>query len=833
MSPATTAPQADAGLDQAGDRSESIPPLTSTSGSERRPNKQDLLILAFLCLLPVVSFSALLFSNQALYRDDISWIHYPLSILKAQLLRSGQVFLWNPHIQFGFPQLADQDVLALYPLNLLFLLPVRPSLALSLFAIAHYALAGVFGYLLARSLSIGRGGALVTALVFAFGGYLMAQLTNLCVMTNSVWLPLIFLLFVKTLRGKSPLYALLCGAAIALQIVAGHPQVVFYTLLTLAAYGLFWLVKLWRGSEIAVRRKGRTAAGLLSLMAVAVLAGLLLSAAQILPTWELTGLSPRATGMAYENMTSFSLTPHNLLSFLFPNFLGNPVIGYVGELTFEELHAYVGILPLLLIPWAWVGKRRDGHVLFFTILAGAALLLALGGYTPLYRLLVHVPGFDFFRVPARWLLIVSFSLAILAGYGFDALAGDHDRALSRRFAILHKILFWLSLVIILLLIALLIGGRQSLQVLGRLGAGLLSKPALEWALISVQGLIRLPLLQPSGTLSATLASLNPSVLFILLTTSSLLLICLWDRRRIGACAFKVLVIGLILVDLLLTGGTTVNPVRNAGYFETPIESRSFLQQNAGLHRIAPLVYGDQVVHLMNDMPTAYGLYSPGGHISALVLQRYNDLSLAPHYPDKLWDLMGVKYMIVERGHTCSGYTKVFDGKQLEICENGSVLPRAFIVHRAEVLPSGQAALQRLLDAGFDPGLTVILEEELSPGLVLSDPSESDLHGAEIVVYSPDRVVVEADLKTDGFLVLSDAYYPGWEALVDGRPAKIYQADYLFRAVSLQQGPHVVEFRYRPSSYRTGVTISLISSAVLCVACLALFLKTRSGRRARV
>ncbi len=788
--------------------------------------------MALLCLLPVISFSALLFSNQVLYRDDISWIHYPLSILKAQLLRSGQVFLWNPHIQFGFPQLADQDVLALYPLNLLFLLPVKPSLALSLFAIAHYALAGVFSYLLACSLSIGRGGSLVTALTFAFGGYLMAQLTNLCVMTNSVWLPLILLLFIKTLRGKSLLYAVLCGAAIALQIVAGHPQVVFYTVLTLGAFGLFWLVRLWRGSEIAVRRRGKTAIALLALMAVAILAGLLLAAAQILPTWELTGLSPRATGMAYENMTSFSLTPHNLLAFLFPNFLGNPVIGYVGELTFEELHAYVGILPLLLIPWAWAKKRRDGHATFFAILAGTALLLALGGYTPLYRLLVYVPGFDFFRVPARWLFIVSFSLSILAGYGFDALAGGHDRTVSRRFAIFWKILFWLTLGIILALGALLIGGQQAIQALESLGKGLLSERALAWALISAQGLTRLPLLQPSRSLATTLSSLNPSLLFVLFSGSGFLLIYLWNKRRIAAPVFKILAVGLILVDLFLTGGTTVNPVRSAGYFEMPIESRTFLQQNAGLHRIAPLVYGDQVVHLMNDIPTAYGLYSAGGHISALVLERYNDLSMVPQFPAPLWDLMGVRYMIVEKGQTCSGYLPAFDGKQLEICENESVLPRAFIVHRAEVLPSQQAALERLLAGDFDPRLAVILEKEPSPDIDRSVPPESDLRGAEIVVYSPNRVVINADLKADGFLVLSDAYYPGWEALVDGQEAEIYQADYLFRAVSLEQGAHVVEFKYRPRSFRTGVAISLISAAVLCAACLVLFLANRSARRAR-
>ncbi len=793
------------------------------------PNRKALVILALLCLLPIIFFSELLFSNQVLYRDDISWIHYPLSILKAQLLRSGQVFLWNPHIQFGFPQLADQDVLALHPLNLLFLLPVKPTLALSFFVVAHFVLACIFSYLLARSLSISRVGALVTAVTFAFGGYLMAQLTNLNVVTGSVWLPLILLLFVKALHKKSLPYAVLCGAAIALQIVASHPQVVFYSVLTLGAYGIFWLIRLWRDDELAVREKRRTTIVLLSLMAIAVLGGLFLAAVQIAPTWELTQLSPRATGVVYDTMTTFSLPPYNLLTFLFPNILGNPVIGYTGEWTFEELHAYVGILPLMLIPWAWAKKRRDGHVAFFAILAGGALLLALGRYTPLYHLLARVPGFNFFRVPARWLFIASFSFSVLAGYGLDALLVSRDRAVSRRFAIFWRILSWLTFGIILVLVALLIGGQPAIQALGQLGKGPLSTQTPGWAYTLVQGLGRFPLVQLSKPLDTTLSSLNPSLLFILLSSSGLLLIYLWTKRRIAASTFKILAVGLIVVDLFLTGGTTINPVRNASYFELPIESRAFLQQNAGLHRIASFVYRDQVVDLLNDMPTAYGLYSADGHVSQLVLQRYYDLSTAPLKPAALWNLMGVKYMLVEEGPAYPGYVQEFVGKRLEIDENRSVLPRAFIVHGAEILPSQQAALERLLAGDFDPSRTVILEEEPSPGLDLAVPLQPDLHGAEIAAYAPDRVVINADLKADGFLVLSDTYYPGWEALVDGQETKIYQADYLFRAVPLKQGTHVVEFRYRPGSFRIGLTISLATGAILCAVLLFFVI----GRRYRV
>jgi len=136
-------------------------------------------------------------------------------------------------------------------------------------------------------------------------------------------------------------------------------------------------------------------------------------------------------------------------------------------------------------------------------------------------------------------------------------------------------------------------------------------------------------------------------------------------------------------------------------------------------------------------------------------------------------------------------------------------------------------LDRLLSDDFDPSRFVILEEEPVPDLdqaVL--PSEPDLRQARIALYSPHRIVVEADLQADGFLVLSDTYYPGWKAFVDGREDKIYQADYLFRAVFLKQGKHLVEFRYSPLSFRIGLGISLAAGAIL----LGIAVYSSVGRR---
>jgi hypothetical protein len=804
----------------------------------RLPGIGVLLVLALLFLLPVLAFSELLFKDMTLFFRDIVMIHYPLGIFKGDLLAAGQIPLWNPYIEFGFPQLADQDVIALNPLNLLFLLPLKPHLALSWFIVAHFILAGVAGYAMARGLRMSKVGALITAMAFALGGYMMAQLTNLPIMTGSVWLPLVFLLFVKALQSRSLAYAILCGAAIAIQVFASHPQVVFYTLLLLAAYGAFWLLGVWRDREIGSREKAKTTTILLSLMAVTVVSGLLLAAIQILPTWELKALSPRATGLSYAMMTVFSLPPYNPVTLLFVGILGNPVIGYTGEGLFEELHVYVGIVPLMLVPWAWSRRKPDRNVAFFAILAGVSLLLAFGHYTPLYRLLVHVPGFNFFRVPARWLLTFTFSLSVLAGYGYDLLVQGREERVTHGFAHFWQILASLNVVLSLLLLAGLAFGQQTIHRLDPAAIGIFSEHTMGRILVLLRGLTRQPLVQSSGTLGATLSSLNPTLLYVLFSNAGFLVIHLWNRRRINPPLFQVLLVGLVAVDLLVAGGTAVNPVRDAAYFEDRTGTVDFLQQNAGLHRIFSFAEGDNVQNLLEDMPVAYALYSAQGHVSQLALQRYEVFLGLLYESDKLLDLAGVKYALVAKGAGMPGRTRVYAGGDPVIYENGSVLPRAFIVHEAEVLPSEQAVLERLLSDDFDPARAVILEREPGPipeqsrampaPLPAAVPSASQgrADGAylpfaardwpalpQITAYSPHRVVIQAGLPAPGFLVLTDTNYPGWQALVDGQETEIFQADYLFRAVPLPPGQHTVEFRYSPPSFRTGLVVTLVAGAI--------------------
>ncbi|MDO8689409.1 MAG: YfhO family protein, partial [Dehalococcoidia bacterium] len=150
------------------------------------------------------------------------------------------------------------------------------------------------------------------------------------------------------------------------------------------------------------------------------------------------------------------------------------------------------------------------------------------------------------------------------------------------------------------------------------------------------------------------------------------------------------------------------------------------------------------------------------------------------------------------------FRKAYEGADGVIYEDTAALPRAFLVSRAFSLPDGPSVLSRLTAPGFDPRSEVLLEEQVPPSQ--GNPAGSSGR-ASITDYQDQVVKVETDSGEPAFLFLGDSYYPGWRAYVDGREAHIYVADYLFRAVSVPAGPHTVEFRYEPESFRLGLWVS--------------------------
>jgi hypothetical protein len=173
-------------------------------------------------------------------------------------------------------------------------------------------------------------------------------------------------------------------------------------------------------------------------------------------------------------------------------------------------------------------------------------------------------------------------------------------------------------------------------------------------------------------------------------------------------------------------------------------------------------------------------------------------------------------VISDRGHF-----RLAHSGDVKIYENLDVLPRAFIVHEAEAAPDDETALSLMQDSAFDPAMELVLSANEGAALagkdaVLSQGGES----ARVTHYAPERVEIELNADSPGYLVLTDAWYPGWEATVNGKPVPILRADLLFRAVAVDAGKHRVVFTFRPASLRVGATISLMALVVLIVAALS-------------
>lgn len=155
-----------------------------------------------------------------------------------------------------------------------------------------------------------------------------------------------------------------------------------------------------------------------------------------------------------------------------------------------------------------------------------------------------------------------------------------------------------------------------------------------------------------------------------------------------------------------------------------------------------------------------------------------------------------------------GQYKHVYGDEVNIYENTHAFPRAFLVGDVTSRANEDEVVAAMKDQGFDPRLSAVVESDDQLGL-----ASKDLIGFErttIKSYKDQQVILSVNAPTKSFLVLSDTYYPGWKAFIDGKETKVYQTNLALRGVVVDAGIHEVEFRYQPDSFRSGLYISLLS-----------------------
>jgi hypothetical protein len=696
----------------------------------------------------------------------------------------GELPFWNPYQFSGTPMIGNIQACLFYPLGFLYYL-MPTDIAYGYSTLLHFILGFGFMYLFMRSLGVNQVGCLFSGIVFMLNGDLMAHLFagHLSFVQNYIWIPLI-LYFLNRFVNKGSLgNAVTAGFSLGFQILGGFPQIAFYTIL---ASSLFILVcgvlSLREKTEVSVIKLG---AG----WGLFVFVGFALAAVQVFPTYEFTTLSTRAGGISYAMATYESLHPKEILAFLIPDLFGNPIDETYWRSQdfwhFWESCGYVGILPLFYIFVRGHDNRLIHLRAFAVMLVLFSLFLALGKYNPLYPFIYRLPGFGSFRLPSQIIFLYVFGVAVLSGLGLSRIM-DLDWRFARG--------FWIfSALSGILMVAILLGLTFFRQ---------------EFFFSLFKHFSEGPVTH--ANLSLLYERISHSIhKGCLLFFISLFLLGLAKHRRISPFIHSLLACGIVFTDLYLFGA----PFVRTHEFVTSPEKRNLLSQ------ISQTAVKGRVVTLDSRFSTNDGLRYRFPSIQGydpLILKKYVDFVLhsqglppndhvvnlqdVPRPQEKLIRLLHARQMVL--------------GGEVKELDNG--IPYAFLVPKVIVKPE-ESVLEFMQTGEFDPQKAVVFSKAPKQGRKLAEDNRPFEGSCHVLSHSTEEIRFRVSCNQPAYLVMSEIWYPGWRASVDGEEREVMCGNYLFRVVSVEEGNHEVIILFVSRPFRIGALLSL--ATLMCGAWL--------------
>jgi len=793
---------------------------------------------------------------------DVTLFSIGLMSALARSLGALRLPLWNDLWGFGFPAIAESQMGVYYPPHWLLygLLPLEAAYTAGL--VLHTVWAGLGAWWLARRVGASPWGSAMAGLAFGAGGFFLIHQPHQWASSVGSWLPWAWGLAWPIARGEGRTRdALWLAAVLAVQILPGHFQLAFVTEVGVAILAAWSLVERPHGWNRALRGVATLIA---CLAAVAPLA-----AAQLLPTLELARLAEGRRDFEY--LSAFPASPLSLVSYVAPNLFHRSGLWRI--LVWDPLHAmpeeqraYVGLAPLFLATVALAtGLRRDPAVRLLAILGTIGLLLSLGPYVPGFAWLIRLPGFGFFRAPARWGIVPSLALAVLGGLGLDRLRdlARPSRALAR-FAIVAAI------------VAALAVGAVELAFAATEGPGLPAvADAYSWlhrrlpwphdhGFREIMAAARRPQSSPRvralqareglGPIPATGIRLDEqrgAIYAAELGESAAILVGLVLAAAAGGRwpkALPVLLTALTVIDLGLLG-------RHRAIDTAPI--RPLVEQSAVLRRLAERPRGTRSIDPLRNLPIVAGADGLAAYrtLDLPCLNQLNNLARLPvHQPESLpavliaLRLVGAESRLFEPFETLAIDQQGTDltgppgapGALVEAIDDPTL--SSWIFGEDWLAAQGTwAGRYRLwtpnLGGGralFIPGPSALDVDRWA--IDDGDPStvQDALDRAAVVpveLASPERQVVTVPGDRPGLVVLSTLRYPGWTARWSATGSDAAKALPIRRLFGGWMGVEVpaggrVEFEFRSATVRNGLIVSLGAWTVWGVALVASRRRTR-------
>jgi len=734
------------------------------------------------------------------------WKH----LVRETLWSDGRLLLWNPHLMCGYPALGNLNYALLFPLHLLYLLlPVGPAASLT-YLLTHGLAAAACWYFL-RTVGVRNWGALIGALAYGFGVRNLGHLTNGFVghLETLPLLPLAFAFAHRLARERRGRDAALLALVLAGILCSAFAQIFLYLMFILVP----WFAWVLLGQRPAGRGRLRPA----GLFGTALLLAAGLAAYHLLPALGLLPELSRNAELAPELYRLGSLTPRHFFTLVNPELFGRigPDWSYWGSAYFWTLGFYT---PLLLLPLAFLSCRAgEGRRerLFFMALVPALFLFAMGTHGPVYDLCHRfVPGVKLFREPARILFFHPLAMAVLAGFGWNALVriSGRDETGERRRALL-------PVAAAALLISLLAAGF----LVYRDGAAESVARSFELSAAFFGG-------GPgrAADYAANLETLLPrtgAASLVLFTASfGLLITALRRGRRMKIESLRGAVLLIIAADLFFFG---------RGYLRTADSHELFHEPNRLVERLVelgqsepPFRVADLSGALSDNQACIFGIDKVGGYdpINLAVTQRrFDEINRREDHPSTAWTLR------VEPGFRREPLDEL--NARYLVTRGPMPLPGLALVETFDPLP---VTLQNY-GAVRIPGVHLYRNERARPRAWFLPGGTGPGQPLARIVQGPNRLRVTVDADGSGLLIISQAWSAGWHAedAESGEPLDLRQAGGMLTGVTITgEGPYRkdVLLSYRPAGWGAGRVVTLLS--LLGVAALLLVGRARSGPPAK-
>jgi len=735
---------------------------------------------AFLFLFTIAVFWKLIFSNEysLLVYTDSSFQTYPWSQYLSEVLHQSSFPFWDMYADGGRSFIGETQTGAFYPLNLLMGLFPRNTkglLPVSLiegFVILHAFLASLLMYGLASHLGLNRFSAFVAGITFAFGGSIgLRAIAQVNLFYASVWVPAVFWCYAKSLQARETsrqvLFANLAGLALALSLLAGHHQPFIYMSLAIAGIAAALWFKSRKGTGETCCRPPLIFRQTLLLFVFAIAYASL----QLLPSLEYSKLAYRWVESVNPTLvgqripysivgTDNALPPHGLIVMLFP------------YLSAVENSPYLGILPLLLVLVSLPLLKKHRVVKLAVGLALVAALLSFGHFSPLHGLAYAlVPGFDKGREASRIFLLAHFGLSLLAGVGCQALLNPAPKARRKAQACIVVAFATLSMAVSLIAFAIYFYQRHALS-------------------------------QDPDYGTTAFACL------LLLATSVVGLARSFGFAR--AKSLQVVVVLILLFDFhfLLSPHIRLKREFNRKDNFEPKQYYSqddviqFLQSHHGLFRVD---FRDD--YYPKNSGEVFKLATINGYGATSLKQFYHFQAEAYPAGNVITDMLNVRYIVSQKG---LDLPMAFQGEHAKVYENPGFLPRAWLVAHVEVKKDFNEMVPTLRDRSFDPYHVAYVEQPIGDlrglipqGVVASQPASTSPVDRGSVVFtqeSPNRFRVETQSPIPKLLVVSQNWYPGWKARINGQSRPLQRVNGTLLGVQVDAGSSQVEFTYRPTGF---------------------------------